>query len=95
MRPEELKLKVRVFVEPDADGYYAYCPELDGVHIDGETEEDAVKNCLQAIEVYLLTLLANGGPIPIGCMDGEKINEIMQHRPEPQPHIRELSIATS
>lgn len=90
---KEIKLQVRIFVEPDGNAYHAYCPELDGVHIDGETEENAVKNCLTAIEAYLLTLLAHGDPIPLGCMDDERIHEIMQHRPEPQPHIRELSLA--
>ena len=84
-----------MFVEPDGNAFYAYCPELEGVHIDGKTEEDAVKNCLTAIEAYLRTLVAHGDPIPLGCMDDEKIHTLMQHKPAPQPHIRELSIATA
>ena len=95
MLQKEIKLQVKLYVEPDGNEYYAYCPELDGVHIDGKTEEDAVNNCLIAIEAYLLTLLAHGDPIPLGCMDDKKIHAIMQHKPAPQPHIRELSIATA
>ncbi len=95
MRHKEIKLQVRIFVEPDGKAYYAYCPELDGVHIDGNTEEQAVNNCLDAIEAYLRTLLTHGDPIPLGCMDNARIQEIMQHKPEPQPHIRELSIAAA
>lgn len=95
MRHKDIKLQVRIFVEPDGSVFYAYCPELDGVHIDGETEEEAVKNCLKAIEVYLLTLLESDCPIPLGCMNNEKIREVMQHKPEPQSHICELSIAAA
>ena len=34
--------RLNVIVEKDKDGYFAYCPELDGCHTQGETFDDEV-----------------------------------------------------
>lgn len=46
-------MKVRVVIEQDDDVYVAYCPELPGCVTYGKTEEDARKNVIEAIELYL------------------------------------------
>jgi predicted RNase H-like HicB family nuclease len=46
-------MKLRVVVEPDEDVYVAYCPELPGCVTYGKTEEEARKNILEAVELYL------------------------------------------
>ena len=46
-------MKLRVVIEPDEDVYVAYCPELPGCVTYGKTEEDARKNIIEAIELYL------------------------------------------
>lgn len=48
--------KVNVVIEKDENGYYAYCPELDGCQTQGDTMEDALANIKEAIELYLETL---------------------------------------
>ena len=46
-------MKLRIIIEPDEDVYIAYCPELPGCVTYGKTEEDARRNIIEAIELYL------------------------------------------
>lgn len=46
-------MKLRVIIEPDEDVYVAYCPELPGCVTYGKTEDEAHKNIMEAVELYL------------------------------------------
>jgi len=48
-------MNIRVVTEfdPESSSYAAYCPELPGCTSAGETEEEALKNIREAIELYL------------------------------------------
>ncbi|MBI2251621.1 MAG: type II toxin-antitoxin system HicB family antitoxin [Armatimonadetes bacterium] len=48
--------KVSVIIEKDKEGFYAYCPELEGCHSQGDTFEEVLTNIKEAIELYLETL---------------------------------------
>jgi len=48
--------KLNIIIEIDEDGYYVYCPELEGCHSQGDTYEEALDNIKEAIELYLETL---------------------------------------
>ena len=48
--------KVSVVIETDADGVYAWCPELIGCQSEGETVEEALTNIREAIGLYLETV---------------------------------------
>ncbi|RJP18439.1 MAG: type II toxin-antitoxin system HicB family antitoxin [Candidatus Abyssobacteria bacterium SURF_5] len=48
--------KVSVVVEKDEQGLFAYCPELEGCHSQGESLEEVLDNIREAIELYLETL---------------------------------------
>jgi predicted RNase H-like HicB family nuclease len=48
--------KISVVIEKDAEGYYAYCPELSGCQSQGETFEEVLANIREAAELYLETL---------------------------------------
>jgi predicted RNase H-like HicB family nuclease len=61
-----LNLKITVVIEPDDNRFHAYCPALKGLHVDGDTEEDALKNASDAIVVYLDSLARHNDPLPIG-----------------------------
>ena len=71
-------LQVEVFVEPDGDGYHAFCPAFKGLHMDGETEEEALRNTIEALGAYIRSLIKHGEPIPSAVILGEK--EIKRHR---------------
>ena len=60
-----LKVQVLIVVEADGAEYYAYCPELRGVHVFGETVTDAVENAKDAAIVYLQSLINNDEPLPL------------------------------
>ena len=53
-----MKYMVSIVIEKDADGYYAYCPELSGCQTQGDTFEKVSKNIREAIQLYLETLSA-------------------------------------
>jgi predicted RNase H-like HicB family nuclease len=61
-----LKVKVSVVVEPDGDGFHAYAPALRGLHVDGETEEQALDRAKEAILVYLRSIVIHGDALPVG-----------------------------
>lgn len=66
MNIQTIKVRLRIFVEPDSDGFYAYCPELKGLHVGGATEEEAVQNALNAASAYLMSLMKHNDPLPVG-----------------------------
>ena len=53
-----------VVIEKDQDGYYAYCPVLQGCYTQGDTYEDAVANIEEAIRLHVEDRLASGEDVP-------------------------------
>jgi predicted RNase H-like HicB family nuclease len=51
-----MSYKVSVVIEKDENGYYAYCPELEGCQTQGNSLEEVISNIKEAIELYLETL---------------------------------------
>ncbi|MEK6888418.1 MAG: type II toxin-antitoxin system HicB family antitoxin [Candidatus Aenigmatarchaeota archaeon] len=51
--------KLSVVIEKDKNGYYAYCPELQGCYTQGETYEEVLENIKDAIKLHLEDRLAN------------------------------------
>ncbi|MHB8646629.1 MAG: type II toxin-antitoxin system HicB family antitoxin [Thermomicrobiales bacterium] len=62
-----LLLKVSIVIEPDGEGYYAYAPALDGLHVYGDTEAEALDYAREAVDVYLASLAKHHDPLPIGA----------------------------
>lgn len=47
-------MKLKIVLKNGMDGYItAYCPALKGCVTQGKTEEEAIKNLKEAIELYL------------------------------------------
>lgn len=53
-----MKYKMSAVIEHDANGYFAYSPELKGCFSQGGTYEEALENIKEAMELYLETLSA-------------------------------------
>lgn len=64
-----LKLRVRFVVEPDDDGFHAYCPDLKGLHVGGDTVEEALENAMDAAQAYVSSLLKHQDPLPVGAVE--------------------------
>lgn len=55
----------QVVLYPGEDGYWvAECPSLPGCVSQGKTKDEAVTNIREAIQGYILTLQADGIPVP-------------------------------
>lgn len=51
-----MSYKVSIVIEKDEQGYYAFCPELEGCQSQGDSLEEAMANIREAIALYLETL---------------------------------------
>lgn len=53
-----------VVVEKDEDGYFAFCPELQGCYTQGDTYEEALEYIRDAIRIHLEDRIESGEKIP-------------------------------
>ena len=53
-----------VVIEKDADGYFAFCPELQGCHTQGGTYEETLANIRDAVQLHIADRLAAGEELP-------------------------------
>lgn len=71
-----LSLKIQIIVEKDENSFHAYCPALRGLHVDGDTVEEAFDVAKDAVVLYVQSLIEHGDPIPVGKKsDWEEICE--------------------
>ena len=52
--------KFSVVVEKDKDGYFAFCPELQGCYTQADTYEEVIKNIKDAIHLHLEDRIESG-----------------------------------
>lgn len=52
--------QLSIVVEKDKQGYFVFCPELQGCYTQGRTYEEAVKNIRDAIRLHLEDRIAEG-----------------------------------
>jgi predicted RNase H-like HicB family nuclease len=57
--------EIGICVEKDGEGFHAFCPALKGLHVDGDTKEEALENARKAVILYLRSLIKHNEPIPI------------------------------
>jgi predicted RNase H-like HicB family nuclease len=53
-----------IILEADSDGYYVFCPALQGCYSQGDTYEEAVTNIKDAIRLHIEDRIADGEEIP-------------------------------
>ena len=58
------KYRFSVVIEKDDDGYFAFCPELQGCYTQGETYEAALDSIKDAIRLHVEDRLEAGEEIP-------------------------------
>lgn len=46
-------MKFAVIIEKDEDGYFAYCPQLQGCYTQGKTYEEVLENIKDAIKLHI------------------------------------------
>lgn len=56
--------KFSVVIEKDSDGYFAFCPELQGCYTQGDTYEEVLENIKDAIRLHIEDRVESGEDIP-------------------------------
>ncbi len=56
--------KFSVIVERDSDGYFAFCPELQGCYTQGNSYEEVLENIKDAIRLHVEDRIENNEDIP-------------------------------
>lgn len=52
-----------IVIEPDEDGFHAFCPALKGCHTCGNTQAEALRHIQDAIVGYVASLEKHGDPV--------------------------------
>ncbi len=58
--------RLPVVIESDSDGFFAYCPDLQGCYTQGRTFEEALANIRDALRLHLEDRVSQGESIPAG-----------------------------
>ena len=58
------KYRFSVVIEKDADGYVAFCPELQGCYVQGDMYEEVLMNMKDAIRLHIEDRVSAGEEIP-------------------------------
>ncbi len=88
-----MRFSVSIVIEPDEDGYYAYCPALKGLHTCGATESEALENAKNAATAYIRSLIKHNEPIPVGVMVQKAAKKA--RAPRAWRHIQQVVVATA
>ena len=56
--------KFSVVIEKDSEGYFAFCPELQGCYTQGDTYEEVLENIKDAIRLHIEDRIDGGEEIP-------------------------------
>lgn len=56
--------KFSVVIEKDNDGYFAFCPELQGCYTQGDAYEEVSENIKDAIRLHIEDRVESGEEIP-------------------------------
>jgi predicted RNase H-like HicB family nuclease len=65
---KQLRFKVPIIVEPDSVGFHAYSPALKGLHMSGDTEQEALENARKTAKDFLEIMIQEGIPIPLSIL---------------------------
>lgn len=90
-----IRFTVDIVIEPDGDQFHAYAPALKGLHVGGATEDEALKNAIDATELYLTSMINHGDPIPLSIVDKEvRLNGADEHEGV-HTHRQDLALTLS
>ncbi len=59
-----IKYRFSIIVEKDSDGYFAFCPDLQGCYTQGISYEQTLINIKDAIKLHIEELIETGEDIP-------------------------------
>jgi predicted RNase H-like HicB family nuclease len=58
------KITLPVVIEQDEDGYFTFCPSLQGYYTQADSYEEILENIRDAISLHIEDRLSNGEELP-------------------------------
>jgi len=58
------KYTLPIVIEKDEEGYFEYCPALQGCYTQGETYEEVIENIKDGIRLHFEDMVEKGEKIP-------------------------------
>ena len=86
---KELIFKVPIIVEFDAVNYHAYSPALKGLHMDGETEKEALDNARKTAKDFLEIMIHDHVPIPLSILTLDEAKKLPGSRTKNEGYYEE------
>ena len=90
---KQLKFEVPIIVESDTVGFHAYSPALKGLHMDGDTVQEALENARKTAQDFLEIMIQDGIPIPLSILSGDEMKKLpVAFRKEEGYYTEEITI---
>ncbi|MGB3342085.1 MAG: type II toxin-antitoxin system HicB family antitoxin [bacterium] len=67
------KFELEVRIQPQPGGYHAYCPSLKGLHIDAQSQKEALGLIKKAAKLHIESMLEYGDPFPLNTLVAAEI----------------------
>jgi predicted RNase H-like HicB family nuclease len=87
-----LIFRVPIVVEFDAVNYHSYSPALKGLHMDGDTEKQALDNALATAKDFLQVMIQEGIPIPLSILTWDEAKKLPDSRQKEGYYEEEIRI---
>jgi predicted RNase H-like HicB family nuclease len=87
-----LKFRVPIIVKFDTINYHSYSPALKGLHMDGETEKEALENARKTAQDFLEIMIHDGIPIPLSILTWKEAKVIPDSKPKEGYYEEEITI---
>jgi predicted RNase H-like HicB family nuclease len=87
-----LKFKVPIIVRFDAVNYHSYSPALKGLHMDGDTEKEALENARKTAKDILEIMIRKNIPIPLSVLTWEDVKKLPDSQKKEGYYEEEITI---
>ncbi len=87
-----LIFRVPIIVEFDSINYHSYSPALKGLHMDGETEKEALENARKTAKDFLEIMIHDGIPIPLSILTWKESKNLPGSKPKEGYYEEEITI---
>ena len=82
MKYKTIKIEVDIFIEKDGNAWHAFCPVFKGLHAEGTTINETIKNAHTTIIEYIKSYIRHNDPIPTAKVIEKNIYQNMKHKTE-------------
>lgn len=92
LNQKTLIFRVPIIVEFDTINYHSYSPALKGLHMDGETEKEALENARNTAKDFLEIMIHDGIPIPLSILTRKEAKKLPASKPKEGYYEEEITI---